>query len=269
MHSNHRLRWISIFAVAIASFSILLIGSIMSLIELFRPQTSNLQQSASQKAVSPSSPTVGRIVSLGDSLTRGIGDDSGKGYIQLFREQLQKSSKSEVSLVNLSVSGATSTDLRKQISQPETANLLKSAEIIPLTIGGNDLFRGSGRLENTDPETVEKARLTYQENIDFILKDIRKQNSKATIFVFGLYNPFGDLSEAKQTNEFVAQWNQTAQQVIAKYDRVVFIPTYDLFQLEPKRYLFTDHFHPNQYGYQRIANRLTQLVIDQEGMETK
>ncbi|MDQ0417535.1 lysophospholipase L1-like esterase [Croceifilum oryzae] len=269
MHSNHRMRWISIFVVAIASFSILLIGSIMSLIELFRPQASNLQTPASQKTASPTSPTIGRIVSLGDSLTRGIGDDSGKGYIQLFREQLQKSSKSEVSLINLSVSGATSTDLRKQISQPETSNLLKSAEIIPLTIGGNDLFRGSGRLENTDPATVEKARLTYQENVDFILKEIRKQNSKATIFMFGLYNPFGDLSEAKQTNEFVAKWNETAQQVIAKYDRVVFIPTYDLFQLDPKRYLFTDHFHPNQNGYQRMANRLTQLVIDQEGMETK
>lgn len=269
MQPKRRILWISIFAVAIGSFIVLFAGAILALFELLQPQASNLLPPTSKHVASPTSPTIGRIVSLGDSLTRGIGDDSGKGYIHLFREQIQKSTKSEVSLVNLSVSGSTSIDLRKQITQPETIELLKSAQIIPLTIGGNDLFRGSGRLEKVDPKAAEQARITYQANLDFILKEIRKHNSKASVFVFGLYNPFGDLAEAKQTSEFVYQWNHTAQQIIAKYDRVVFVPTYDLFQLDPKRYLFTDHFHPNKIGYQRIADRLTQLVIDLEGTVAK
>lgn len=269
MQSQRRILWISIFAVAIGSFVLLLAGSILALLELLQPQTSNLLPPSSKQVASPTSPTIGRIVSLGDSLTRGIGDDSGKGYISLFREQLQKSTKSEVSLVNLSVSGSTSVDLRKQITQPETIDLLKSAQIIPLTIGGNDLFRSSGRLEKIDPKAANKARITYEANLDFILKEIKRHNPKATVFVFGLYNPFGDLAEAKQTSEFVYQWNHTAQRVIANYNRVVFVPTYDLFQLDPKRYLFTDHFHPNKNGYQRMADRLTQLVIDQEGTESK
>lgn len=269
MQSQRPIIWISIFAVAIGSFTLLLAGSILALFELLQPQASNLLPPTSKQVASPTSPTIGRIVSLGDSLTRGIGDDSGKGYIHLFRDQIQKSTKSEVSLVNLSVSGSTSVDLRKQITQPETNDLLKSAQIIPLTIGGNDLFRGSGRLEKVDVKSAEQARIIYKANLDFILKEIRKYNSKATIFVFGLYNPFGDLAEAKQTSEFVYEWNHTAQQVIAKYERVVFVPTYDLFQLDPKRYLFTDHFHPNKNGYKRMADRLTQLVIDQEGTEAK
>lgn len=259
--------WIGIYAFAVLSFLLWLSGSLLALNELLIPKKSSFLS-----VVPPQSQTKsihgGMIVSLGDSLTRGIGDDTGKGYIGIIRDRLQKQSPNSFSLINLSVSGATSTDLRKQIMQADVHSLLKNAQMIPITIGGNDLFRGSGSLEQIDPTAAEIARKNYQDNLQAILSEIRKQNPTAPIFIFGLYNPFGDLEQARETTRLVHQWNETTQQVAANYSHVVMIPTYDLFQLTPNKYLFTDHFHPNKLGYTRMADRLEQVIQDLGGKQS-
>lgn len=204
----------------------------------------------------------GMLVGLGDSLTRGVGDSSGQGYFGMVRQQLQKEADSNFSSVNLAISGSTSSQLVSQLQQNRVKELIQSAEWITITIGGNDLFRGSGRLEKIDLQSAEKSRTVYEKNVTNILTELRKQNPNATIFIFGLYNPFGDLPDEKTTSRLVADWNQTIHKVSAQFDRVVVVPTFDLFQLEPNRYLYSDHFHPNQQGYRRMADRLLQIIKD-------
>jgi lysophospholipase L1-like esterase len=41
---------------------------------------------------------------------------------------------------------------------------------------------------------------------------------------------------------------------------MVLVPTYDLFELNANKYLYSDHFHPNQDGYERIAERIVQIM---------
>nr|WP_232345544.1 GDSL-type esterase/lipase family protein [Paenactinomyces guangxiensis] len=203
------------------------------------------------------------LVGLGDSLTRGVGDFSGQGYFGMVKKELQKDEINQFSAVNLAISGQTSSQLVNQVKQDRVKELVKSAKWITMTIGGNDLFRGSGGLDKIDEKAAAKSRLVYEQNLNTILTEMRKQNPEATIFMFGLYNPFGDLAEEKKSSRLVSEWNQTIHNVSANFDRVVIVPTFDLFQLNPRHYLYSDHFHPNQQGYERMAERLLQVIKDQ------
>ncbi|MNF04900.1 hypothetical protein D3C80_2045140 [compost metagenome] len=67
------------------------------------------------------------------------------------------------------------------------------------------------------------------------------------------------------TSSFVRGWNNQTMETVAEYEQAVFVPTYDLFQLNVAELLFTDHFHPNDKGYRLMADRLTALFTGAGG----
>lgn len=204
-------------------------------------------------------PVVGQqILGLGDSLTRGIGDTEGKGYINLLKEDLLIND-SEVKLTNLAVSGATSTDLLKQLSEKGVIRSVSESNIIMITIGGNDLFR-SANLEDIQLSDVDTSQKLYLSNLNSILTSIRNENKDAHIYLLGLYNPFENLEQSELTSKIVYQWNFKTQLLTLDYDNVTFVPVADIFQGNIGKLLYTDHFHPNHEGYRRISNRLLQLI---------
>lgn len=251
-----------IHVTSICSFFLFAIGFLLALSDHFSPPTNPLASKSASTV--PASPSGGMLVGLGDSLTRGIGDPEGQGYFGIAKKELQKENP-KISAINLGISGQTSNDLVKQMNQRQVRETVKKADWITITIGGNDLFRSSGRLAKIDKRAAEKSRLRYEQNLNSILSSIQKENPKATIFLFGLYNPFGDLPVNEQSSKMIAEWNQTLNQVSLNYQRVIVIHTYDLFQLEPTRYLYQDHFHPNRNGYQRMAERLLQHIHSSTG----
>jgi lysophospholipase L1-like esterase len=44
------------------------------------------------------------------------------------------------------------------------------------------------------------------------------------------------------------------------YPNMILVPTADLFEQNLTKYMYTDHFHPNQEGYQRMAERAVQAL---------
>ncbi|MFC3884850.1 SGNH/GDSL hydrolase family protein [Bacillus songklensis] len=200
------------------------------------------------------------IVALGDSLTRGTGDPTGKGYVGDLVENLKKKSDRKMLLSNFGIKGQTSAQLANQVKQKELQRQIKKADIILITIGGNDLFRGGQTLENLNIQDVKKLEENYLQNLKGILSNLRSANSEATIFLIGLYNPFIELDDAKLTSKIVRDWNYESAEVSAKYPKTVFVPTFDLFQLKADDYLYTDKFHPNAKGYQLIAERVASLI---------
>ena len=74
-------------------------------------------------------------VALGDSITYGVGLS---GDEQAFPEIIAE--KYEYELENLAVSGATSGDLLAVVENPDNADILANADVITITIGGNDLM---------------------------------------------------------------------------------------------------------------------------------
>ena len=50
------------------------------------------------------------------------------------------------------------------------------------------------------------------------------------------------------------------EKLVAPYPNITVIPTYDLFLNHEEKFLYNDHFHPNQAGYERIAERIIQVL---------
>lgn len=200
------------------------------------------------------------VVALGDSLTRGTGDSSGKGYVGYVREELEEKSAQPVTLFNLGIRGQRSGQLVNQVQETQVKNQLKQADYILITIGGNDLFQGGQTLLDADQDTIEKLQKDYLSNLSSIFQEIRSANKEATIFFVGLYNPFLELDDSKETSDVVRLWNYNSAELAADYQGIVFVPTFDLFELNVADYLYTDQFHPNKAGHQIIAERVASLI---------
>lgn len=201
------------------------------------------------------------VLALGDSLTRGTGDAAGKGYIGYLMDHLkEKSNQKLMNLYNLGINGQTSGQLANQLKHSEIQRQVKNADIIIITIGGNDLFRGGRTIMNLNIQNVKELEEKYLQNLNVILSDIRSLNTEAAIFLIGLYNPFIQLDDAEITSKIVRDWNYRSADVSAKYPKTVFVPTFDLFQLKVDDYLSADKFHPNAGGYRMIAERVASLV---------
>jgi lysophospholipase L1-like esterase len=200
------------------------------------------------------------IVALGDSLTRGTGDESGKGYVGYVTEEAKDRSKKDVHLMNLGINGQRSEQLRLQVQQKEVKRQLQEADFIFITIGGNDLFRGGQGLVDSSPETVAAIETKYLENVLSTFQDVRSANKNATIFFVGLYNPFLELSEGKEISKIIRKWNFDSAEISAEFPKIIFVPTFDLFELKVNDYLYSDKFHPNSKGYRLIAERVASLM---------
>lgn len=209
------------------------------------------------------------IVALGDSLTRGTGDADGKGYTGYLTDRLKEKTEQEINLLNSAVKGETSRGLLKQLQQREIQRQAKQADVIVMTIGGNDLFQQGAALESLDMNTINSKRQLYLSNVKKIYTQLRDLNKDAVIYHVGLYNPFSNLPDAKTTSSIVRDWNFQSAETAAEYEDIVYVPTFDLFQLQVESYLYTDQFHPNTEGYKLIAERVASLInFEQEEDES-
>lgn len=253
-----------ILILSILSFCTFLFGFVQGARDVLYPQASDLsdRQSEEQDDLNLQDGTL-HIVGLGDSLTRGVGDSEGLGYLGRLKNRLMQEWQIEPSVTNLAISGAKSEDLLTQIQKAGVQYSISKADVIILTIGGNDLHPGWEKLEKVDLSTykgdVEKFRTNSQE----ILKQLRAINGKAPIYWIGLYNPFEDVLDAALSSKVVIAWNDALQQWSLEIPNTYVIPVFDLFKGETKSLLYSDHFHPNEKGYELIADRILQKLSSQ------
>ncbi|MNP28422.1 Spore germination lipase LipC [compost metagenome] len=217
-----------------------------------------------------------KISAIGDSLAKGTGDNTGRGFVKRSIEGLAKSSGKPTTLLNnLGINGLTTEGLVSKLDEEGVQYVLKQSDIIILSIGGNDLFQGAQLLSTGDEQTDKSTGLvgaqeltaenirnvlpTAAEHLQVGLEKIRKINPEAYIIYVGLYNPFGDIEELSDIgNEAIITWNNLALTTMNQDRYMTLVPTYDLFTHNLQQYLSTDHFHPNADGYQQIADRIVQ-----------
>lgn len=210
-----------------------------------------------------------QVLGLGDSLTRGVGDSEGLGYAGRFVNLLKKTGDVDISLANLAISGAKAPNLLKQLENTGVQYSLTQADVIMITIGGNDLNPGWDKLGEIDLTKYQADINSFSKNVRAILDQIRTVNADAQIYWMGLYNPFEDIEELKGSSENIVYWNTAIEGIALEYKNVFVIPVYDLFQTQTKKLLSSDHFHPNDVGYQLMAERLLQKVQLQLGISPK
>lgn len=228
------------------------------------------------------------LVAIGDSLTEGIGDSTGRGgYVPLVAELLESKDEIEtVSTSNYGISGNRSDQILKRIKKDEKLqNDVKKADVIVLTVGGNDLMKVvRSTLLKVKEDSFIKPQKEYNERIEETFKELRSLNSDAPIYVFGIYNPFYlYFSEITEMQDIVDSWNETTQSVVEEEQKAHFIPINDILykggnqpelsenqkdtidssvkdKKESKVFndlLFEeDNFHPNDSGYELMAQSL-------------
>ncbi|WP_010273715.1 GDSL-type esterase/lipase family protein [Paenibacillus senegalensis] len=211
-----------------------------------------------------------QILGLGDSLTRGVGDPTGEGYVGRVADFLRGEEEKEVYVWNYAVSGSRTDQLLELIKaeNSEVRQSVAKADIVLLTIGGNDLFQlGIGQAGRNEPESLEldfeHVANKLPESVDRleeILAELAGLNPETRIIYLGLYHPFLSFDHDRLGSALIQEWNSRAIQLSNVYPNLTVVPTYDLFQTYLSRYLSEDHFHPNADGYKRMAERVIQVL---------
>ncbi|KMY54541.1 GDSL family lipase [Bacillus sp. FJAT-27231] len=208
------------------------------------------------------------VVSIGDSLTQGVGDSTESGgyipYLQNRLEQLAEVKKAR--FVNYGVKGNRTDQLLKRLSQQEVKDSLKKADLVIITIGGNDVMKVfRDNFTQLNVKEFDRQRLSYEKRLDDIIQSVRKQNRDAGVVLIGLYNPFLKvLGNVKEVEAIIADWNEGSKEVVEQYDKTCFVPVEDLFKNTKENLLYNDQFHPNDKGYELIANRIFETIDGQK-----
>jgi lysophospholipase L1-like esterase len=213
-----------------------------------------LQQVAGPATTSPRAQ-VAAIV-LGDSLGRGAGDPAGLGIGGRLDAELRRRNVPARRTVNIAVNGARTADLLRQIDSANVRQLLREANTIVVSIGGNDLWGDNFRNEPPpDPAAVMNEVL---ERIEEVMRRVRQANPKARIFLLGLYNPFRDTPFGGGLNTLVGQWNARLIERFSSDANLTVVQTADLFSHRDR--LALDRFHPGGEGYELIARRIADAL---------
>ncbi|UQZ34341.1 lysophospholipase [Paenibacillus sp. PK3_47] len=199
---------------------------------------------------------------VGDSLTTGFGTLPGSGFVPVYRRMAETRLRTSIRPVNLGVNGLTTDGLERRLKEDYNYRLaVRDADIITLSIGGNDLIRAAkaagGRPGDLSPR-LQKALRNCKQNFSDIMGTFMQLKAGMPkpyiIRIVGLYNPYPQIDEA---SDWVRQFNRYA----AGYSSRIcgFASVYNEFAGNERGLLFIDGIHPNGRGYRVIADKLDSL----------
>ena len=207
-------------------------------------------------------PQKGNALSLliiGDSIARGAGDETGRGFSFYLPQELKNKTPKDVVAHAAGIDGLQTDGLVALVQGENLKPAIAAADLVLISIGGNDL-RPIRRIEDMTREDAFRNTFDrYTTGLTSILKAIRKNNAGALIVFLGLYYPRLQGSSPDDTRLLLA-WNEGTQKIIEQEGRAIFIPAYDLFKLNGAKYLAPDSLHPNAEGYQAMAGRIGKSI---------
>lgn len=180
----------------------------------------------------PALPREVKLTAVGDSLTQGVGDPTGKGgYTHLIAKKVNhKNPNVKMSMVNYGISGETTNQINyRVVHSKRLQHSLRTANVITITTGGNDLLKFlKANVMSTNQKTLNQRSLkyavNYQSRVTRLFRNIRHLNRQASIFVFGIYNPvYVYFPQVAYINETVAKTNQITNQVIHQQHGMYFV----------------------------------------------
>ncbi|MDT2815056.1 SGNH/GDSL hydrolase family protein [Vagococcus carniphilus] len=225
-----------------------------------------------------------RLSAIGDSLTEGVGDTTNTGgYVPLLQTDLGEQFPIEVvQAENFGKSGDRSDQILKRLKKDEAMQeSVKKADVITMTVGGNDLMKAiqSKMFNKLSLKLFARPQKKYQKQLEQLYEEIRSLNPSAPIYQLGIYNPFyKNFSEIKEMQEIVDFWDKGSKDFVDKQDNAYFVPINDeIYNGLPDHDIKIesgsskkktpskedvindlisedDSFHPNNLGYQIISN---------------
>lgn len=201
-----------------------------------------------------------KLVAIGDSLTYGQGDETQNGgYVGILKDKIHHRYHAKVTTVNYGVSGDRSDQILARFnSQKRIRKDIKHADVITMTVGGNDLMQtlqkeiGDSK-EDEITAAVDKSGKTYQQKLVRLLTVIRHDNRKAPIFVVSIYNPvYAYFAHVTVISRSVAEWNKLTEQTVGQTDNAYFV----------------DINHLMSYGQYKTSKQRQQLRKDDQAKDS-
>ncbi len=142
--------WRSVSLISVAATLLLIVGFVYAVGDIINPQGEALTGSLPQETAAPVPAAAGevKILALGDSLAKGTGDNSGSGFVRRTLDGLTKDGGQAQLLGNMGINGLTTAGLQTKLKEEGVQYALRQASVVLVSIGGNDLFRGSDILGN-------------------------------------------------------------------------------------------------------------------------
>ena len=203
-------------------------------------------------------PQTLHVVTIGDSLAYGAGDESGKGIAGRIDDELHAYGVRDVDTVNLGVNGAQTADVLSRLKQERVRKALAKADAIVLSIGANDLFRSPHSREEILRAPVAVAERILN-RIDTIVTEIHETNPRACILLLGGYNPVPSHEWAPVINQYLTLWDNALAARFEENKQVAVVPMHDI--VTPQRLSRYDSFHPGGAAYQDAAKRIAGMLL--------
>lgn len=231
------------------------------------------QHEQTQEAKAPKYSNI-NLIGIGDSLTYGVGDASGRGgYVGLIDPLLENQYQIGVNTQNFGKPGDRSDEVTSLIKQAKPLQTsLKQANVITMTVGGNDLLQllrknFDALMNNNLGPVMQTGGQTYENNLEQLFTTIRHYNKQAPIFIFGVYNPFYVyFPKLTALQDAINQWNQDTKAVVAKQPKTYFISINK--RLSQGQYLDKSKaklLKTSQTDLKAKSSKQLQTLIDQEG----
>lgn len=198
-------------------------------------------------------------LALGDSLTRGIGDETNQyGFTSILAKEMQKSPNVlSVELDNRGKNGRRSDQMLKLVKSGHYDEELKKASFITITLGGNDVMKIVKKdLFNLKVSMFTKELPLFVERYNEIIRLIREKTDVPIVLV-GFYNPLSIITnQATPFESIIKEWNGEIEKISKSEQNICFVPIEDLFSSNVDMVYHTDFFHPNANGYNVMAERM-------------
>ena len=219
-------------------------------------------------------------VAIGDSLAFGVGASVPEegGYVAVTYDALRKGDRYRyrgLSLINLGVPGATSSDLllpggqleralAEIVEREEDTSSVHNVDIITINIGANDIQTLTtpdspclaDPLSSECEDRFRELTETLEENLSEVVQSLREAAPEAEIIVLDLYSPVSGRGGTADiiADLAVADINAVTRQVISRPELGVKpASVYDLFRGRADQLVGADALHPNDEGHAVMA----------------
>ncbi|MBN2908513.1 hypothetical protein JQC72_03140 [Polycladomyces sp. WAk] len=206
-------------------------------------------------------------LALGDSVALGKG--ASRGYAAEVADRL-KQHQLPVQLDNQGVSGQTSSQLWTALRNPEMKRKIRQADLITITIGGNDVLKVA--LQHSHPweaiSSFDDIRDGFVHHLDQILTLIRQENPSAVVLVTSLYNPIPpEAFYFPLAEKLLDNWNTALTQTVSTQPGCIVVQIDERLRPEHRDWL-ADQVHPNTRGHRLIATAILNAIgLDDTGSQ--
>ncbi len=205
------------------------------------------------------------ITAFGDSIAAGYGlENQEDNYLSLFSRNIG------ASLKNDAVSGYDSNDLLTFFSSGKADSDIENADIIIISIGGNDILHKNEEIVSVIkeaflhggdyfPENINGIYTSFEENLNSVFSYILKINPSAAIIIQTLYNPalkqgyrISLIDASKLIDKYIVRLNESIISVSEKYENVTVFDIADEMNSDASNFYNlndTLDIHPTKKGH--------------------